>query len=176
VAFSPDGKRTVTGSVDNTAKVWDADKGQELTTLKGHTQRVESVAFSPDGKLVFAWDVVGKLLAWSVADGKTVAVDNPPVRPASGPATSPDGRFVAKADGSGVVVIDLLRPAPQGDPWPFPDAADRTRYHSEQAALAEQEKHHFAAAFHLGRLLLDDPDNVELIKRREQALLKHAAQ
>ena len=50
MAFSPDGKRIVSGSRDNTVKVWDADSGKELLTLKGHTGGVTSVAFSPDGK------------------------------------------------------------------------------------------------------------------------------
>ena len=31
-------------------KVWDAATGQELLTLKGHTDWVRSVAFSPDGQ------------------------------------------------------------------------------------------------------------------------------
>ena len=35
---------------DKTVKVWDAQTGQELLTLKGHTHGVHSVAFSPDGK------------------------------------------------------------------------------------------------------------------------------
>ena len=35
---------------DQTVKVWDATSGQEMLTLKGHTDRVRSVAFSPDGK------------------------------------------------------------------------------------------------------------------------------
>ena len=52
VAFSPDGKRIVSGSQDQTVKVWDADKGTETLTLKGHTQLVTSVAFSPDGKRI----------------------------------------------------------------------------------------------------------------------------
>ena len=52
VAFSPNGKRIVSGSDDNTVKVWDADRGTELLTLKGHTDRVTSVAYSPDGERI----------------------------------------------------------------------------------------------------------------------------
>ena len=37
-------------SYDHTAKVWDAQTGQEMLTLKGHTNFVTAVAFSPDGK------------------------------------------------------------------------------------------------------------------------------
>src|SRR5262249_48766716 len=52
VAFSPDGKRIVSGSEDRTLKVWDAQTGQETRTLEGHTGIVYSVAFSPDGKRI----------------------------------------------------------------------------------------------------------------------------
>ncbi len=34
---------------DGTARVWDADSGQEILTLKGHNGTVAGVAFSPDG-------------------------------------------------------------------------------------------------------------------------------
>jgi hypothetical protein len=50
VAFSPDGKRIVTGSLDKTAKVWDAGTGQEILSLNGNTSYLTSIAFSPDGK------------------------------------------------------------------------------------------------------------------------------
>ena len=51
VAFSPDGKRILTGSgrPDNTARLWDAATGVEIHTFSGHTSDVNSVAFSPDG-------------------------------------------------------------------------------------------------------------------------------
>ena len=52
VAFSPDGQRIVTGSLDETAKVWDAASGKELLTLKGHSGQVGAVAFSPDGQRI----------------------------------------------------------------------------------------------------------------------------
>jgi WD40 repeat protein len=47
VAWSPDGRRLATASWDQTAKVWDAASGQEVLTLRGHTDRVVSVAWSP---------------------------------------------------------------------------------------------------------------------------------
>ncbi|MFP6671454.1 MAG: hypothetical protein VB857_08575, partial [Pirellulaceae bacterium] len=68
VAFSPDGKRIVSGSSDKTLKVWDVETGSEIGTLKGHSYHVNSVAFSPDGKLVVSgshdktvkiWDISG---------------------------------------------------------------------------------------------------------------------
>jgi len=49
VAFSRDGTRIVSGSGDNSVRVWDASTGEELQKLKGHTSSVNSVAFSTDG-------------------------------------------------------------------------------------------------------------------------------
>jgi WD40 repeat protein len=50
-SFSPDGKRIVTTSVDNTAKVWDIS-GKLIATLTGHQDYVNSASFSPDGKRI----------------------------------------------------------------------------------------------------------------------------
>jgi WD40 repeat protein len=71
-AFSPDGERVVTGSDDDTARLWDAASGLEIGPLKGHTSSVRSAAFSPDGKRVVTasndktarvWDVTWATLA-----------------------------------------------------------------------------------------------------------------
>jgi WD40 repeat protein len=51
VTFSLDGKQVLSGSSDNTVRLWDAATGAPLQTLEGHTDRVTSVAFSPDGRL-----------------------------------------------------------------------------------------------------------------------------
>src|SRR4029079_1901958 len=52
-AFLPDatGSRIITGSEDNTAKVWKTDTQELLLTLEGHTATVSSVAFLPDALL-----------------------------------------------------------------------------------------------------------------------------
>ena len=47
VAFSPDGNRIVSGSYDTAVKLWDAQTGQTIRTLNGHTRLVTSVYFSP---------------------------------------------------------------------------------------------------------------------------------
>jgi WD40 repeat protein len=50
MAFSPDGKQIVSGSHDETIRLWDAVTGAVLQTLKGHSHWVNSVAFSLDSK------------------------------------------------------------------------------------------------------------------------------
>ena len=70
MAFSPDGQRIVTGSGDQTAKVWDAASGKELLTLKGHGSRVWSVAFSPDGQRIVTGSRDQTAKVWDAASGK----------------------------------------------------------------------------------------------------------
>ena len=46
IAYSPDGKKIVSGSSDKTVRVWDAESGMEIIpSLEGHTSSVYSVAF-----------------------------------------------------------------------------------------------------------------------------------
>jgi WD40 repeat protein len=64
VAFSPDGTRIVSGSDDNTLKVWDAQTGQETLTLTGHKETVNGVAFSPDGTRITSSSYDGTIKVW----------------------------------------------------------------------------------------------------------------
>jgi WD40 repeat protein len=50
VAFSPDGRRVISGSTDKTMRLWDVATGKEVRRFEGHRGGVESVCFSPDGR------------------------------------------------------------------------------------------------------------------------------
>eukprot|EP00741_Cyanophora_paradoxa_P001918 tig00000523_g1857.t1 len=51
-ACQRDGRRIVSGSNDDSVRVWDAETGAELLQLQGHTQRVTSVAITVEAKKV----------------------------------------------------------------------------------------------------------------------------
>ena len=52
--FSPDGKRLVSGSDDNTARVWDVATGLSLMVYREHSKRVYCVDWSPDGQHILS--------------------------------------------------------------------------------------------------------------------------
>jgi WD40 repeat protein len=74
VAFSPDGKQVVSGSWDETVRLWDAATGAALQMLEGHTDYVTSIAFSADGKLLPSLQV----LKYWVMEGNTNILWLPP--------------------------------------------------------------------------------------------------
>nr|MCS5610619.1 hypothetical protein [Candidatus Poribacteria bacterium] len=49
---SPDGQRIVTGSEDQTAKVWDAQTDQAIFTLIGHDHWIGSVSWVSEDKRI----------------------------------------------------------------------------------------------------------------------------
>jgi WD40 repeat protein len=76
VAFSPDGKRIASGQTsaqfEHTVKLWDAETGQKLLTLKGHTGRVWTVAFSLDGKRIVSGAEDKTLKIWDIETGQEI--------------------------------------------------------------------------------------------------------
>ena len=71
VAFSPDGRFALSGSWDQTLRLWEVATGKEIRSYVGHMGGVNSVAFSPDGKLALSGGD-DTLRLWDVATGKEI--------------------------------------------------------------------------------------------------------
>ncbi len=105
LTISPDGKFVLTGSGDQTAKLW-TRFGQEVQTFKGHASSVTAVAFSPapgeyqiltgaDNGTVRLWTPDGKVLRTFDGHGHVI----------TSVAFSPDGKWIltASADSSAIL-------------------------------------------------------------------------
>jgi WD40 repeat protein len=94
VAFSPDGRQVVSGSEDQTVRLWDAATGAALQRLEGHTGVVTSVAFSPDGRQVVSGSYDQTVRLWDAATGAALQRLEGHTDYVSSVAFSPDSRQV----------------------------------------------------------------------------------
>jgi len=70
LSYNSTGKYLVSGSWDNTLRLWEAETGKLLRTLEGHTSRVNCVAFDPSGKYIISGSNDCSLRLWDVETGK----------------------------------------------------------------------------------------------------------
>ncbi|HVS35865.1 MAG TPA: serine/threonine-protein kinase [Gemmataceae bacterium] len=168
-SFSPDGRTVVTASYDHTARLWDVATGQELQRLP-HGAEVLGAAFSADGRFVVTacrdkaarlWEVdfpppptdvdPDRLRAWVLVHTRQDFTEEGALRPLTSAELETQQR---KLDEKG------------GD-WQTPP--DPRQWHLAQASDAEANQAWFAARFHLDWLLKGDPNNADLLRRRDAA-------
>jgi WD40 repeat protein len=108
-AFSSDGKRIVTASVDGTARIWDTVTGQTLQILKGHSAQLTDAVFSPDDQYVATSSRDNTVRIWDAATGNEIIqlVGHTDVVMAVN--FSPDGRYLLTAGYDGKARIYLVR-------------------------------------------------------------------
>ncbi|KAJ3070660.1 hypothetical protein HDU99_002629, partial [Rhizoclosmatium hyalinum] len=94
VAYSHDSKTVVSGSNDDTVKLWSVETGECVRTLEEHSGGVNSVAYSPDSKTVVSASHDTTVKLWDVETGnsKTLFGHSDSV---SSVAFSPDSKTVA---------------------------------------------------------------------------------
>lgn len=105
VTFSPDGARIVSGSNDETLRVWDAKTGAPIgMPLRGHTAAVLSVAFSPDGSRIVSGSSDRTLRLWDGNSGRPVgAALRGHTWEVWNAAFSPDGLLIASVGRDGTL-------------------------------------------------------------------------
>ena len=95
VAFSPDGQTLVSGSVDQTVRMWRVSDGALLHKLEGHTDPVYGVAFSPDGQTLASGSMDQTVRLWRVSDGELLRKLEGHTGGVISVAFSPDGQTLA---------------------------------------------------------------------------------
>jgi WD40 repeat protein len=98
LAFSPDGKRAASASVDRTIRIWEVESGKQLGILEGHTDTVVSIAFTKDGLRLFSASRDKTVRLWEVETGKDLRQFGERNEELRQVAVSPDGRFGLTAE------------------------------------------------------------------------------
>jgi RNA polymerase sigma factor (sigma-70 family) len=105
LVYSADGKTLISGSFDNTIRVWDVATGRELRRFTGHHQVVGSVALSSDGTVLASGGNDNEIHLWDMTTGRQLHCLK--VFPTGGirVAFSPDGKTLASAGGTKAIVL-----------------------------------------------------------------------
>ena len=96
-AHGADGQWIVSGSWDETLKVWDAATGQEVRTMRGHAGRIRSVALSADGKRMVSGSDDRTLEGWDTASAQEIYTLTGHTKVVSSVALSVDGKRIVSA-------------------------------------------------------------------------------
>ena len=103
VVFSPDGCCALSGSSDNTLRVWEVSTGRCLRTFEGHTDWVLSVVFSPDGRCALSASGDKTVRLWELSTGRCLRTFEGHTGKISSVAVSPDSRRALSASGDKTV-------------------------------------------------------------------------
>jgi WD40 repeat protein/tRNA A-37 threonylcarbamoyl transferase component Bud32 len=108
VSLSPDDKRIVSSGMDGTIRMWEADTGRELFTIKVHDESpyshhesyaVMSVAFSPTGESFASGSGDNTVRIWRATDGDELFILKGHVGCVRSIAFSPNGEQIASGSG-----------------------------------------------------------------------------
>jgi WD40 repeat protein/tRNA A-37 threonylcarbamoyl transferase component Bud32 len=111
VAYSPDGGRLASGTLQGTINIWDTVSGQESLAFH-HAEGIRNLAFSPDGRRLAAAAGNSMVKVWDLRTGREPVILRGHTDSVSGVAFSPDGWRLASGGSEGAIKIwDATAPA-----------------------------------------------------------------
>ena len=147
-AFSPDGRRIVSGNSDGDVAIWDAATGKALFSLNGCEGNVHRVSFSPDGRKILAGSEKrannGKstkfITVWDAKTGnRLVAIPGQTSR-IRDVVFAPDGkRVVLKTDRNALKIWNIVSDKEVRTLVPFKTRIDRAYFSSDGGRLVAND-------------------------------------
>ncbi|MCD4793249.1 MAG: ankyrin repeat domain-containing protein [Bacteroidales bacterium] len=108
VCYSPDGNYLLSGSSDESIKLWKAESGKEIKTFKGHNSPVNVVSFSPDGKYILSGANNGEIKLWDIRSGNEITRFKGHSDKITSISFSPNGEsFVSGSEDQNIIVWDI---------------------------------------------------------------------
>src|SRR5262249_6643633 len=140
VAFSPDGRRIATGSVDKTASILEIANGRWVI-LKGHSAEVAEVVFSPHGRRIITGGVDQTTKVWETDSGnELLTLKGHGVRIRS-VAFSQDGERIATGGWDAPVNVWEAATAQQVTNWQREEQEARLLLDARKAQQTAEDEH-----------------------------------
>ena len=105
VSVTPDGRRAVSGSRDNTVRVWDLESGVCLRTLEGHRGVVSSVSVTPNGRRAVSGSDDNTVRVWDLESGACLRSLEGHSDYVMSVSVTPDGRRAVSGSDDGTVRV-----------------------------------------------------------------------
>ena len=105
IAFSPDGSRVATASLDQTVRLTEVRTGQTISVLRGHRGWVWSVAFSPDGRRLVSASQDKTVCLWDGLTGEPIDVLYGHTGDVWTAGYTPDGAAIVSGSSDGTIRV-----------------------------------------------------------------------
>jgi WD40 repeat protein len=105
LVLSSNGQVLISGSADQTIKIWNFNTGEEILTLTGHSSFVNRLALTPDGRLLVSTSADQTIKIWEIATGQAIRTLNGHTSPVNALVITPDGRYLISASADQTIKI-----------------------------------------------------------------------
>ncbi len=124
VAFSPkEGKLIVSGSEDDTLRIWRSDDGSLLQTFRGHRAGVNSISFSSDGQFIASTS--GKIIRLWKLGGTVTTIFHGPSSAVKSVSfqhqNQPDGQLITSVSGQEIILWKISNKENEQKHWVMPE-------------------------------------------------------
>lgn len=105
VSFSPNEHFIASGSVDQTARLWDFKTNDCICIFEGHSGQIWDVAFSPNGQLLATASLDHTIRCWDVETHKHLAILEGHTNGVTSVAFSSDGQRLISSSFDGTIKL-----------------------------------------------------------------------